>query len=229
MAEFYDAKHRSAIRQRLHGVTLAEEPIAIDRAARLVMASFGLIKLTAKARSYIVDQVLPVTLEVRLVEDVLWLTTSQPQSWRGVRVPDGTPASKRNIEDIPLPELIKVPIAPEQCHPFARSRRLSRFLEPDPFSASQGFALAPAQRSRTISVRFSRLRAATAGWEFESVEEESPLKNLPSTEVLTTTLPGTKPTTVLSRGEAEWVLTPEDTAPDYQNRRSKTELALLGC
>jgi very-short-patch-repair endonuclease len=104
-AEFYEVRHHAAIRDRLLRVTAALEPVTLDHAARQVMASFGLIKLTAKAKSHILS--LASTTPALMVEnDVLWSSTADHHGWREVRVPDGAAASKRNIEDIPLCELV---------------------------------------------------------------------------------------------------------------------------
>lgn len=103
--EFYDVRHVAAIRQRLVHLTSEIQPITLDHAARQVLATFGLIKLTAKARAHI-SAILKNASEVVVDRDVLWTVRADREGWREVRVPDGTPASKRTIDDIPICELM---------------------------------------------------------------------------------------------------------------------------
>lgn len=104
-AEFYEVRHHAAIRDRLLQVTAALEPITLDDATRQVMSTFGLVKLTAKARRHIL-LLAKSTPGLVLEDDVLWSSTTDRLGWREVRVPDDAATSKRNVDEIPLCELV---------------------------------------------------------------------------------------------------------------------------
>lgn len=100
----YEHGQRANIRERLVRITAAEEPITLTLAARTVLSSYGMAKLTSKAKAYITS-IAQAAPELVLVDDVLWLTDSNREDWSGVRVPEGSSAVKRNVDDIPLCEL----------------------------------------------------------------------------------------------------------------------------
>lgn len=103
--DFYEVRLQPTIRERLLYITEAFEPITLDHAARQVLASFGLVKLTSKARSHI-RSMAEITPGMMLEDDVLWTGTADPQGWRDVRVPYAASGIKRTIDDIPLGELV---------------------------------------------------------------------------------------------------------------------------
>lgn len=103
-ADLHSAKHANELGKVIEQVLAAEAPIRIELLVRRVAAYFGIARVSAK----VIEEVRGgLGSRARWGEepDVLWRLDQDPTLAPLVRAQDGTPASRRDIEDVPLVEL----------------------------------------------------------------------------------------------------------------------------
>lgn len=97
-------KHAAELGKVIEQVLAAEAPMRIELLVRRVAAYFGIARVSAK----VIEQVRAgLAGRARWGEeaDVLWRADQDPSQPPPVRAQAGTPASRRDIEDVPLVEL----------------------------------------------------------------------------------------------------------------------------
>jgi very-short-patch-repair endonuclease len=102
--DLHSPKHASELGKVIEQVLAAEAPMRIDLLVRRVAAYFGIARVSAK----VIEEVRGgLGSRVRWGEepDVLWRADQDPSRPPPVRAQAGTPASRRDIEDVPLVEL----------------------------------------------------------------------------------------------------------------------------
>jgi Protein of unknown function (DUF3320) len=103
-ADLHLPKHAAELGKVIEQVLAAEAPMRIDLLVRRVAAYFGIARVSPK----VVEQIragLGSRVRWGQEPDVLWRADQDPTSPPTVRAQAGTPASRRDIDDVPLVEL----------------------------------------------------------------------------------------------------------------------------
>lgn len=102
--DLHSPKHAAELGKVIEQVLAAEAPMRIELLVRRVAAYFGIARVSAK----VIEEVRGhLGSRARWGEepDVLWRLDQDPKLAPTVRAQSGTPASRRDIEDVPLVEL----------------------------------------------------------------------------------------------------------------------------